>query len=360
MTTDVPLIAAWSLALFAWVRLLASRRPGWAVLLGVALGLGFLAKYAMAWFILCLAVHAFAAPQARRALGSGRVLAVAVPALALLAPNLLWNARHGWASLGDAADNAGWGGDLFHPARLAAFAASQIAVFGPILLAAFLAAAGSALARRPTDGRVQLLLCFSLPVLAGVAAQALASHANANWAAVAWPAATILVMPPLLGPRWAGALGASFALHGILAVLIAAGPVLAPALALPMGLDPYSRQLGWRHTATTIRGELERRDYAMVLTDDREVAAELAYYLRDEPVSLAAWRPGSEPRDHFQATRGFTGADGPVLLVTFRPHPERVTAAFAGVEAVAVAEIQAGPMARRTMRLFRLDGYAGR
>src|SRR5690606_17092404 len=51
ISTDVPLLFFWAVALYALVRLLDSDRWWPAVLLGVALGLGLNAKYAMVYFL---------------------------------------------------------------------------------------------------------------------------------------------------------------------------------------------------------------------------------------------------------------------------------------------------------------------
>ncbi len=47
VSTDVPLLFFWALALLAYVKLLAGAGARWAVVLGIALGLGLMAKYAM-------------------------------------------------------------------------------------------------------------------------------------------------------------------------------------------------------------------------------------------------------------------------------------------------------------------------
>ncbi|MGD9744551.1 MAG: ArnT family glycosyltransferase, partial [Dongiaceae bacterium] len=50
MTTDVPLLLAWSLALYGFVRMAGEGgSTGWAIWTGLAVGLGALAKYAMAF-----------------------------------------------------------------------------------------------------------------------------------------------------------------------------------------------------------------------------------------------------------------------------------------------------------------------
>ena len=65
ITTDVPLVLSGRCMLYAWV-LLVKRPSMWlAVLFGVAIGLGLLAKQAMVYVLLCMACHAIC-QRARR------------------------------------------------------------------------------------------------------------------------------------------------------------------------------------------------------------------------------------------------------------------------------------------------------
>ena len=56
--------------------------------------------------------------------------------VALILPNLAWNAAHGFATFAHTADNAKWGGSLLKPGKGLEFLGAQFAVFGPILLTA--------------------------------------------------------------------------------------------------------------------------------------------------------------------------------------------------------------------------------
>src|SRR5690349_6927937 len=58
ITTDVPLILFWIIALYAWIMLVKRQSMGFAVLFGVALGLGLLTKQAMIYAVLCIICHA--------------------------------------------------------------------------------------------------------------------------------------------------------------------------------------------------------------------------------------------------------------------------------------------------------------
>src|SRR5437868_6982633 len=51
ISTDVPMLFWWALALLAYVKLLRAADWRWAFVLGLAIGFGMLAKYAMAYFL---------------------------------------------------------------------------------------------------------------------------------------------------------------------------------------------------------------------------------------------------------------------------------------------------------------------
>ncbi|HCL63011.1 MAG TPA: hypothetical protein DIC31_11225 [Rhizobiales bacterium] len=96
ITTDVPLILFWTIALYAWVMLVKRQSMGFAILLGVAIGFGLLAKQAMIYAFLCMACHAAVSREARQALRGGRLVVVVLLAFALFVPNVIWNAEHGF------------------------------------------------------------------------------------------------------------------------------------------------------------------------------------------------------------------------------------------------------------------------
>lgn len=136
ISTDAPLLTAWALSLFSLHRISTAPSIAWAAILGLAIGVGLNAKYAMAYFVVCAGLYVAVAP----AVGRPRVreLAVALTlALALIAPNLVWNAQNSFATFTHTADNAGWHGSLFHPDKAAEFVAAQFGVFGPILFGGF-------------------------------------------------------------------------------------------------------------------------------------------------------------------------------------------------------------------------------
>src|SRR5690606_16932145 len=130
----------------------------------------------------------------------------------LIAPNIGWNLGNGLVTFSHTAENADWRGNLMHPVRALEFFAAQFGVFGPILFGALVWIAIGAV-RHGAPRATILLLAFSLPVLLLILAQAFLSRAYANWAAVAYPAAAILVSETLIRNGWRQVLAMSLALH---------------------------------------------------------------------------------------------------------------------------------------------------
>lgn len=365
ISTDVPLLLCWAGALYAFVRLMDDPNGSWlpAVGLGTAIGLGLNAKYAMVYFILCAVLFLVTTPARRPLLRDIRLYAALGIAGLLIVPNVIWNARHAFATIGHTADNANWGRSLFHPAKMAEFFLAQFGVFGPVFFAVLLWSVWQAwrTSRAEAD---RLLLWLSLPIIAIITVQAFLSRAHANWAAVAYVPATILVSAQLLrwsdGARW---LRGSIALHGAVAVFLAAGLASAGRVQLPIENDPLARLLGWKDLGKAIGKELEsarltQRPYRAVLTDERLLTATLIYYLRKDETPVLAWRPaGAKPRDHYELTRPYQATNGePVLFVSLNPTGGAVVERFTTVRRLAPITTTAGGANTRAVHLFAVDG----
>ena len=365
ISTDVPLLTCWAGAIYAFARLLDAPRSSWgpAVGLGVAIGLGLNAKYAMAFFVACAVLFLVTTPMRRPLLRDRRLYAALGIAGLFIAPNIAWNARNAFATFGHTADNANWGRSLFHPAKMAEFFLAQFGVFGPVLFAVLIWCAWRAWKQqRPEADR--LLLWLSLPVLAIITVQAFLSRAHANWAAVTYVGATMLVVAQLLrnanGWRW---LKGSLVLHGGVAAILAIGLATAGLWRLPLKNDPVARVLGWRELGQAVTKELEQarlsqRPYRAVVTDERLLTATLLYYMRGEETPLLAWRaPGAKPRDHYELTRAYQpGSGDPVLLISLDPGASGIPGYFVSAARLTPLVVPEGKGAARTLHLFAVSG----
>ncbi|HEX4532883.1 MAG TPA: glycosyltransferase family 39 protein [Rhizomicrobium sp.] len=359
ISTDVPLLFCWALALYAFFRALDDSVWRWAVVCGLAVGFGLLSKYAMAYFFLGAVFAAIASPQARRAVLSLRGLVVLVLALTVLSPNIIWNAQHHFATVGHTESNANWSHAHFSVLNFLNFFGGQFGVFGPILMIGFIAALWR-LARGPERPQAELVLAsFSLPALLVIIGQSFISDANANWAAPAYIAATPLAVALLLHVWNGRALWASFALHGTAIVLLWA-IMVSPPFANTIGLgNAFKRLEGWRELGQAVVAEAKRAPYDAIVTDNRSVVAELLYYGRPRTIPVKVWSQDARVTDHFQMTMPLTPATRRALLVVEPGSAPIVTATFDSVTRVGTSVVPVGGHHTRTELFFDARGYRG-
>ena len=323
ISTDAPLLLAWAAALYAFIR---AREPGgrrWWILVGGAAGLGLLAKFAMAYWLISAALYiAFFAGERRHWKGYAGALALA---LVIYAPNFLWNLGHGFVSYRHTEENAVSHGPLLNPSHFAEFFFSQFGVFGPMFFACLLV-----IVLRPrrdlTPAPNALLAMFALPTLGMMLAVSFLSHAQPNWAAPAYVSAILLVAAWLLKQQRQAWLLAGIILN---VAVVVAGFGAAPAarllhLDLPVRYDPLHRLRGWRALGADVSQIMALHPGAMLLSDDREDLADLTYYVTPRPFEALKWNGESgKINDQFDLeadSSRYIGRD--FLLVSH--HPENI------------------------------------
>jgi hypothetical protein len=329
ISTDALLLPLWAIALFAMWRLMNTRAWIWAIVVGVAVGLGLLAKYAMLYFFLCTALAAWWMPPMRAALAKGRGILAALIALAILAPNIAWNVQNGFATARHTASNARLDSELFNLDELFEFLAGQLLVFGPVIFFVLIWLLWRSWRRSSgLQDQDKFLLAYILPPLAFVSLIAFVSRANANWAAVAFPAIVVWVTGALIATR-----GGKRVLGAALTANIALGAVL-----LVGPFDPvFSNQFknvrnarAWDETARQIAvraiAQPGEAPFTAVMVDDRATFFELSYYWRHArragtPLPpLRMWRLYEDAHNSAEATDPMrTEEGGRVLVVHLRP-----------------------------------------
>jgi hypothetical protein len=360
ISTDVPLLFFWAAALLSiwqvWIR------PDWrwAVALGAAFGLGFLAKYAMGYFLLGFLV--FIAIGSREPLkAAGRyLLLAAVVALVIIAPNLIWNASHGWATVGHTAANANWSEGGLHLAEAAAFAGAQFGVFGPIPLVALIVRL--ALWRRdPPSTAERFLIAFTVPVLLLMIAQSGISRAHANWAAVSYIAATVLVVGWLERVQQPWPVRISLILQLVAFAVFTTFFAGSIHYSLPKSVDIFHQMRGWRSLSHIVENRLNTapRDVT-VAADDREVMAELDYYLRNRTFPLAIANGNGPPGNQYELEDPITAANGAhVLLIARYQNRHDILDKFTENKLTDTLRVSAGQGRRRDYFIYELSGFKG-
>lgn len=326
ISTDAVLLPLWSVALYAMWRLINTRAMHWAIVVGVFLGLGVLAKYAMLYFIVCTAFAAWQMPSMRQALAGGRGLVAGAIAALIVTPNIIWNVNNGFATARHTASNASLNlGDMFHFDELFEFIGGQAFVLGPIVFVAIIWAIWRAAGRRDTLATEdKFLLAYILPPFIFISMIAFISRANANWAAVAYPAIVVwttgLLFSSINGRRWlAGSAALNAALGIALAIVVVAMPAIAnqaKGIRTAQGWEQTAREIALR--AATQPGEAP---FTAVLVDDRATYFELNYYWRHArragaplpPVRM--WLLQAEAHNSAESTDPMRSEEGGRVLV---------------------------------------------
>lgn len=358
ISTDAVLLPCWAAALYAFIR---AREPGggrWWIAVGIASGLGFLAKYAMAYWLLSALAYLLIVREERRHLRPW-LGAVAI-ALLLYLPNFWWNWSNGFVSYLHTRDNAELGGPLFHPLAFLEFFGSQFGVFGPLCFAALLAIVVRS--RQLAEPGARLLAAFALPTLAMMLCVSFLSRAQPNWAAPAYISATILVVAWALQHDWHRGLRAAVAINLVIAVfLFGAGDALAAiGMRLPAKYDPLHRLHGWRKLAQSVSEAMAAQPGLRLLADDRELLAALTYYVRPRPLDAVEWDPIPGIWDQWLLANNLAGHVGEdFFAVTKHALIDEMRPVFTEIVPLGTIESSAGATQARTYRLYILRGYRG-
>jgi 4-amino-4-deoxy-L-arabinose transferase-like glycosyltransferase len=360
ISTDVPLLFCWALALFAYLKLLAAPDWRWALALGAALGIGLLAKYAMLYFAFGVVCAAWLDREAREILWRPQTwMAVAVAGL-ILSPNIYWNIANEFATLRHTRENiTGTTGLRFRPLETLAFLGSQFGVAGPLIFAAFLLIAWQAV-RGKVSRQDKLMLAFAVPPLALVFALSFFRGANANWAAPAALSMTVLVVAWWLRSGYRGWMIASLAIGVIVQAALLVGDTYADRVgiaALGRNSDIYQRTLGWRRLGDDALRLARAHGAATVAAEGRAEQAALTYYLRNEPLTVVSWARGAQARSQFDLTQALDdSAKEPVLLFTGCPSAPRLARFYAEVTPLPRLAVPTGPQSTRRYAVFKLAG----
>ena len=405
MTIDPPFFFCWALATYLLALVLFDgRRWAWP-LIGVVVGVGFLAKYAMfLWLPIALLVLWIDGGAGRRELkrwgGWGSAAAVA---LLFTIPVVVWNSRHGWVSFLHVGKQTGTteaqgSGLLQAPARILEFLGGQAAVVGPPLVVMMVAAGLYARRRRreEPDGwesrRANFLLWIGLPFLVLTTLVNLRAKAQLNWPAPAYFTLMILVayyLATRLRDRetwrpWRAWFYPAVA-FGLLMMPIAhdmsltyplmdwfnrriSRPILGREMPVRQ-LDFTAKLRGWEELGAFVSDEVEKLGpNAFIVCEDYQAASQMGFYTRGQP---RTYYLGSylhdDPKRHTQfdvwPDRSLDPAENPALLGKnavyvgwFKPD---LWDAFESVEELPLLDIERQGVKIRTFRVCRAYNFKG-
>jgi hypothetical protein len=289
MTIDAPYLFLWVLSVYIFTRAadaqaVKAKARLWAVL-GVTVGLGLLTKNTMAFFFISAFLYLLFNRELRVQLLSPWPYVGLAVSLAVFSPVILWNAANGWLMLKHEAAHANLGGGLtLRPDMLLNFAGGQLGVITPVLLVMMVIALIKL--RKGPQGR--LLFWFSAPVLVFFLLKSLQGKVQANWPMAGYVTCVTAFCAYYL-QEYHLAKGARkyFTLAAVsISTILTVISYYPPMIGLPPKMDPTSKLRGWAEAAdevSKIRAVFDSE--AFVFSDSFQVTAEMAFYMRDNPVT---------------------------------------------------------------------------
>ena len=365
VSTDVPLLLCWALAMNAWLHL--RQRASWsrAFQLGIAVGFGLLAKYAMFFFLPAFGLAFLFDKASRKGLNTLKGYVAGSISFLIFLPNIFWNIQHNFATVIHTADNANMqGGIPFHSAELGTFWLDQLAVFGPVTFILYILALIAALRSR-LDKPALWIALFGLSPLLVISLQALMSRANANWAVTTYVAGSILTAHfavkfwPKLKTWLMGGIGVQSIICLVLGVAL-----LVPAWTEAAGLTNSVKRLRkWPETVKTIEAIYakghEGRAYETLALDKRIIFYDLNYYGLAEKLPMKMWMYDAAPANHAELTYPLPAQEGPILILNYySQYEDELREDFKRLERLPDLDIDLGGGKRRLLRVWAGYGYS--
>src|SRR6202034_2596769 len=153
----------------------------------------------------------------------------------------------------------------------------------------------------------------------------------ANWAAVSYIAGTVLVVGWLERVRQPWPVRISLILQLVVFAVFTTYFAGSVRYTPSKTLDIFHQMRGWRALASQVERQLDTAPNDItVAADDREVMAELDYYLRDRTFPLVIATGNGPPGNQYELENPITAANGKdVLLIARYPDRKDILGKFA-------------------------------
>ena len=287
MTIDALSVFCWAWAALAfWDCLQRNRMSDW-FWVGLAIGLGFLAKFTNGVQLGCIVFFLLWSREHRPLLFSWKMLVLCATFAISILPVIVWNFQTGWVhamalhSRSGVTDSFG-----IHPLQLLRFIGEQFGVISPLIMLGMVVAAVALLWCQHTDLRVRFLLSQYLPVYALFMFFSLNSAGKPNWTAPVLVTGVIFTVAYWRAavqqrPAWRGWIGAAFGLALVMTILMHDTDYLH----LPQGKDPLRRAKGWPEFAAHVQSARAQYHANVLIGDHYSQASMMSFYLPDQPTT---------------------------------------------------------------------------
>ena len=289
ISTDLLLLLFWGLAMIFVLKIKTNGSLINFILLGVFLGLAFLAKYAAIYFLLSFSILVLIDNGMLLTLKKNKVrfFVFVLTFLLVVFPNIYWNINNGWVTLYHTADNTNLKNldlNFYEPLK---FLISQIFMLGLVLFLSFL----YMLRSFRLDFENRYLLIFSLPIVFIVLIESFLVRANANWAAPALVSFFIL-MYRLVAASSNRLIVINFAANCLVGVF------LFVSILISSNLEMFERIRGVDGFVSEVVKIVGDND---IVVTDRILFSSMSYEMRDKPNNIyMPFKKGGDITNHFQ------------------------------------------------------------
>lgn len=354
ISTDVPFFLCWAIALYGFIRALESDQWLWWVIIGVASGIGLQSKYTMGVFAISVVIYLLHRQQWLQ-WKNPKLWFTAVIAGLIWLPNLWWNAEHGFITFRHTYEISEGAKQLLNWNQLLTFLGGQFGMFG---IAAFPILVYLSVTQR--DAHSRLLLIFSWTFIAIISLQALQGRANANWAAPAYVAASVLLAQWLSTHQrfW---LVLVFALNLLLALILYYPQTMLNSVGIELNAktDIHKRLRGWP-TLGKQYAEIKKKypEAWLMGSGDRTILSHLAYQAR--PQQITTWNPVGRIRHHYDLHNTLADIKAESFVYVSKQAPDsRMLQAFEQVKSLGAISTQVYPNYSLNYQVFYLSGFKG-
>lgn len=315
---DQPYMLCWLGCMYTVGRYIKSGNINWFFPFALIAGIGALSKYNMILLPVSLVVWCAVNRDARRLVGDPRLYLAALIAIAIVAPNLYWNAQNDWRTFtfvfekGLTGSNFGENFIQFFPSQLLLFSAVYSIYFWSMVIRRRIGPESlEMISSEQRSGHAFLLITGTLPVGVFTITSFMGSLTDPHWVNVAYFSAFLLMgrmidkniregaVRKQLGIfSGAALLNTALVIFTLAHVLFRVAPISEP------NVISLKKMVGWSQTARQIEQLVKDRVGEMppfVISREYQTASALSLYLKDQPMPHAiekqvrnVWSPESE------------------------------------------------------------------
>ena len=351
MSTDTPLMLIWTTSLLVTVKSYNSDNVFLWSLAGLIAGLALYAKYAALYLPLGLIIFYIINFQNEQNIKLRGLFLFLMNFIIVSLPNVIWNYFNNFQTINHLSSNAVIDAPSYSLFGTLTFLTAQIAILGPLLLIVFVLTAYNI---KKLNKLSIFLLYFIFPVYILMFIQGFFSEANANWAASALPAITILC-GYFLSKR------IKFAALTILSNLLICIFILIVSfngnlIFLDVKSDPLRKLKGWSILSEDLKDTISKEKSDVVLVDRRGIAAELIYYLRNENIKIRVPESSKSPSNHYQLHYSLTDKENKIFYYASENTkiPESYKVGYNAIK-VGVSDVQISKKKNRKINIYLIE-----